>query len=573
MPNGINSIEELLHPKGHDVTQLTTQEKLQEKMQKIQLGEREAEVKRQALLLDFPYISLEAFPIGPETLSLIPEEQAKELQAICFFKVDAEIRIAVVNPDHPGIHELISQMQRQFTDAHISLYLISMDSFQKGLKLYATLPKTLVQSYGVQITQKDLLRFQEELKSFGDLQERLPKVTMTEAFAMIIALAMTNDASDVHIEAEETDVKVRYRLDGILQQIAVVPKEIWPRLIARIKGLSGLKINVDDIPQDGRITIDMKKEKLDLRISTLPSAYGESVVMRLLTGKAANLQFEQLGLRGRALKELTQQLARPNGMIITTGPTGSGKTTTLYAFLNKLNTSERKIITLEDPIEYRIRGLVQSQIDHSKDYTFAKGLRAILRQDPNVVMVGEIRDLETAEVAIQAALTGHLMFSTIHTNDAAGAIPRFLSMGVKAFLLAPALNAVIGQRLVRRVHDKCKAVVTLDAETQAKAKILLDTVPVNCPEKAMVPPEAEWKFYKGQGCTECNRTGYKGRVGIYEVFTMNPEIEQMILKGDISDYRMREIMHTAGFINMAQDGILKALDGFTSVDEVFRVTA
>ncbi len=560
-----------MHPKGRDVTQLSPQEKLQEKMQEIQLSSKEEQVQKNAQHLGLPYINLEAFPIGPETLSLIPEQPSKEMQAICFFKVEAEIRVGVVDPDAPGIHDLVGDLQRKFSGANISLYVISTKSFQKAFKLYATLPKTLVQSYGVKITQKDLLRFQQELQSFVDLQTRLPQVNMTEAFAMIIALAMSNDASDVHVEAEETDVKVRYRLDGILQEVAVVPKELWPRLISRIKGLAGLKINVSNMPQDGRITIDMKTEKLDLRISTLPSAYGESVVMRLLTGKASGLQFEQLGLRGRALKELTQQLSRPNGMIITTGPTGSGKTTTLYAFLNRLNTSERKIITLEDPIEYRIKGLVQSQIDHSKDYTFAKGLRAILRQDPNVVMVGEIRDLETAEVAIQAALTGHLMFSTIHTNDAAGAIPRFLSMGVKPFLLAPALNAVIGQRLVRRVHDKCKTAATLDAETQAKVETLLKTIPVNSPEKALVPPAAEWKFYKGQGCTACNRTGYKGRMGIYEVFTMNPDIEQMILKGDISDYRMREIMHSAGFISMVQDGLLKALDGITSVDEVFRV--
>lgn len=567
----MSTIEDLIHPQGGDVTQLTEQERLAEKMQQIQSGELEHEVQRQAAALGLQYIDLEAFPIGPETLSLIPETQAKALQAICFFKQDTELRVATVDPDQAGLHDLIAQLQATFPETHIQLYLISGQSFSKAFKLYATLPKTQVVSYGVQITEADLLRFQQEISGFADLQARLPKVTMTEAFAMVIALAMSNNASDVHIEAEETDVKVRYRMDGILQEVAVVPKELWPRLISRIKGLAGLKINVANMPQDGRITIEMKNDKLDLRISTLPSAYGESVVMRLLTGKESGLQFEQLGLRGRALKELTQQLKRPNGMIITTGPTGSGKTTTLYAFLNRLNTSERKIITLEDPVEYRIKGLVQSQIDHSKDYTFAKGLRAILRQDPNVVMVGEIRDLETAEVAIQAALTGHLMFSTIHTNDAAGAIPRFLSMGVKPFLLAPSLNAVIGQRLVRKIHDQCKAEVTLDQEAQTRVIDLLKTIPANAPEKATLPPESEWKFYKGQGCAGCNKTGFKGRVGIYEVFTMNPDIEQMILKGDISDSRMREIMHSAGFITMAQDGVLKALDGITSVDEVFRV--
>lgn len=552
--------------------QQTTQEKLQDKMKEIQQQELEQLSMQQAASLGFPYIHLEAFPIGPETLSLISESQAQELEVICFFKQEAEIRLGVVNPDQPDLHSVVNQLQHQYPGAHIQLYLISQQSFKKAFKLYATIPKTLPPSPGVQITEKDLVRFQEELKTFADLQARLPQVNMTEAFAMVIALAMTHNASDVHIEAEETDVKVRYRLDGILQEVAVVSKDLWPRLISRIKGLAGLKINVSSIPQDGRITIEMKSDKVDLRISTLPSAYGESVVMRILTGKQSGLQFEQLGLRGRALKELERQLQRPNGMIITTGPTGSGKTTTLYAFLNKLNTSERKIITLEDPVEYRIPGLVQSQIDHSKNYTFAKGLRAMLRQDPNVVMVGEIRDIETAEVAIQAALTGHLLLSTIHTNDAAGAVPRFLSMGVKPFLLAPALNAVIGQRLVRKIHDQCKVPVSLTQDQLEQVTTLLNTIPTNAPEKNHLPAPKDWKFYKGQGCAGCNRTGYKGRIGIYEVFTMNPDIEQMILQEDISDSRMRNIMHSAGFITMAQDGLLKALDSITAVDEVFRVS-
>lgn len=567
------SIEELMHPaEEHDITHVTPQERLQEKMKELQLAGVEADVQAHAQQLSMAYINLEGFPIGPETLSLLSEDQAKEMQAICFFKNDDQLRLGLVNPDHPGVHELVAALQRSHADLHLALYLISVQSFTKAFKLYAALPKTLPPNLGVRITEADLLRYQKELQGFSDLQTKLQDVNMTEAFAMIIALAMSNNASDVHIEAEEQQVNVRYRIDGILQAVANVPKEVWPRLISRIKGLAGLKINVNAIPQDGRITIVMKKDKLDIRVSTLPSAYGESVVMRLLTGKESGLEFEQLGLRGRALKELTEELKRPNGMIITTGPTGSGKTTTLYAFLNTLNTAERKIITLEDPVEYRIKGLVQSQIDHSKDYTFAKGLRAILRQDPNVVMVGEIRDLETAEVAIQAALTGHLMLSTIHTNDAAGAIPRFLSMGVKPFLLAPALNAVIGQRLVRKIHDQCKIPEVLTEEMKFKVDGLLKTVPANAPEKASMPAEADWKFYKGQGCTACHGTGYKGRLGIYEVFTMNPDIEQMILQENVSDSRMREIMHTAGFVTMAQDGLLKALDGITSVEEVFRVT-
>ena len=272
-------------------------------------------------------------------------------------------------------------------------------------------------------------------------------------------------SSDVHIEAEEKGIAVRFRVDGILQEVALLDREQWKRIINRIKLIASLKMNVTDQAQDGRFSIFQKNKTIDVRTSTIPTSYGESVVMRLLNPDSISLAFEELGFRAPMLKKLQKEVEKPNGMIITTGPTGSGKTTTLYAILKKLNTKDVKIITLEDPVEYKVEGLNQSQIDYSKDYTFAKGLRSILRQDPDIVMVGEIRDLDTAEIAIQAALTGHVMLSTIHTNDAAGAIPRFLSMGVKPFLLAPALNAIMGQRLVRKICKDCKEEMTLDAET------------------------------------------------------------------------------------------------------------
>jgi type II secretory ATPase GspE/PulE/Tfp pilus assembly ATPase PilB-like protein len=313
----------------------------------------------------------------------------------------------------------------------------------------------------------------------------------------------------------------------------------------------------------------MEKDKMDIRVSTMPTAWGESVVMRLLKSSSVGLSFDQLGLRASAYKRLKREIDKPQGMVVTTGPTGSGKTTTLYAILNTLNTPDTKIITLENPIEYRMVGIAQSQIDHSKDYTFAKGLRAILRQDPNVIMVGEIRDLETAETAVQAALTGHLLLSTIHTNDAAGAIPRFLSMGLQPFLLAPALNAIIGQRLVRKICVDCKTEMTLDLETLERVKAALQNIPENSGEP--IPDVTTLKFYEGKGCTKCNKIGYKGRVGIYEIFTKNPEIEALILSGNVSEYQMKDIKHKAGMLSMGQDGLLKALEGATSVAEVLRV--
>jgi type II secretory ATPase GspE/PulE/Tfp pilus assembly ATPase PilB-like protein len=281
------------------------------------------------------------------------------------------------------------------------------------------------------------------------------------------------------------------------------------------------------------------------------------------------LEFEQLGVLGQAKEDLLREVERPNGMIITTGPTGSGKTTTLYAILNKLNTEETKIITLEDPVEYKLKGINQSQIDHSKGYSFADGLRSILRQDPDIVMVGEMRDLETADTAINAALTGHLVISTIHTNSAAGAVPRFLAMNVKPFLLAPALNVIMGQRLVRRVCEKCKEELKVDEKDMKRISKLLAEIPEDHPDR---PDTSNMKFVKGKGCDACNGLGYKGRIGIYEIMAMTPEIEKIILGGKVSEFDMKKIAVENGMLTMVQDGINKALQGITSIEEVFRVS-
>jgi type II secretory ATPase GspE/PulE/Tfp pilus assembly ATPase PilB-like protein len=310
----------------------------------------------------------------------------------------------------------------------------------------------------------------------------------------------------------------------------------------------------------------MKDDRIDIRASFLPTNFGESVVMRLLRSSAVGLEFNDLGIRGRSFDQLKREVERPNGMIITTGPTGSGKTTTLYAILKKLNNQEIKIITIEDPIEYQLAGVNQSQT--SKNYTFAQGLRSIVRQDPDIIMVGEIRDLDTAEIAIQAALTGHLVLSTIHTNDAAGTVPRFLSMGAKPYLLAPALNAMIGQRLVRKICAQCKQEIKLDDEILKRVKDLLNELAEADKKKIDFD---KLTFYQGDGCEACQGLGFKGRIGIYEVLTMNQEIEKLILSGQASEYDMRDNAKKNGMITMVQDGLLKALDGITSVEEVFRV--
>ncbi|MBF8280856.1 MAG: pilB1 [Candidatus Magasanikbacteria bacterium] len=543
------------------------EEKLAEKLGALGKAGAEQATMNKALALGVPYIDLRKFPIVPESLALIPEEQAAAVQVICFYSTPEELRLAAPDPQNEKVQDLAYQLGERHKAKSI-VYLISAESFEKAMKLYAALPKTLELPKGVELTEEDLKRYEGVIADIPTLQKTVQEVSTTEFFAMIVAAALKLRASDIHIEAEEKDIIVRFRLDGILNEISRLPHERWKQIISRLKLISGLKINVTDRPQDGRFGITQKGVTIDVRVSTLPTVYGESVVMRILKPPAENVTFDDLGIRGKAYQELLAQTQKANGMIITTGPTGSGKTTTLYTILKMLNKPGVKIITIEDPVEYKLAGVNQSQIDHTKDFTFAAALRSILRQDPNVVMVGEIRDLETAETAIQASLTGHLMLSTIHTNSAAGAIPRFMSMGVKPFLLAPALNAIVGQRLVRKLCEVCKKPTELDADKLDRVKKELSAL---TPESGYTVDLNALNFFGPVGCNECNGLGYRGRVGIYEIFTMSPEIEKMILGGGISEYDIQAQAMKQGMITMAQDGLLKALDGVTSVDEVFRV--
>lgn len=536
-------------------------------MESIHLAELERLAKAEAEQLGISHVNLVGFPISPDAISMIPEEQAQELKAVCFLFTGPELRVGAVNPNDPKVKELAYQLGER-NKASAGVYKITEHSFETAFRLYATLPKIKAIIKGVRITDEELARYTALVKDFPTIQKLLQEASTTDVMTIVIAAALELGSSDIHIEAEEAGVKVRLRVDGLLQDVALLPVAAWKKVISRIKLIAGLKININDKPQDGRFTIFLKDEKVDVRTSTLPTAYGESVVMRILESGAIKLELEKLGIRPKMYEKFKKEIDKPHGMIITTGPTGSGKTTTLYAVLQKLNQADVKIITLEDPVEYKVAGINQSQIDHTKDYTFAKGLRSILRQDPDIVMVGEIRDLETAEIAIQAALTGHLMLSTIHTNDAAGAIPRFLSMGVKPFLLAPALNAIIGQRLVRKIHEACKEEMTLEPELLEKVKAVLADVP---PTSGEVVDLNTLKFYRGKGCDICNHTGYKGRLGIYELLLMNPEVEKTVLTGSVSEYQMRDIAKAQGMVLMVQDGLLKAAEGVTTVEEVFRV--
>jgi type IV pilus assembly protein PilB len=533
-------------------------------MEAIRVAKVEELAEAEAQRRNVPFIDLKGFPIAPEALTLVPRAESQEKKVLCFFKTDTDVRLAAVHPDD-AIKAVAERIAKDL-GVKVDTYLISEESFKVAFKLYDTLPEIKEIIYGVRINEKLLETYAAQLGDLRELQDVLKKASTSDLVTLILGGGIKTDTSDIHIEAEEDDVKVRYRIDGDLRDVVRLPKEAWKTIISRFKLLAGVKINVEDVPQDGRITIYISNEKIDIRVSFLPTAFGESVVMRLLRPKSIALEFEQLGVRGRAWETLKKEIEKPNGMIITTGPTGSGKTTTLYAILKRLNTEDVKIITLEEPIEYKLKGVNQSQIDYSKNYTFGAGLRSILRQDPDVVMVGELRDLETAEVAIQAALTGHLVISTIHTNSAAGAVPRFLSMGVKPFLLAPAINCVIGQRLVKRLNPEAKVPIELSPSLLAQVRTELSLLHPDLIKEYKIDLD-HLQFY---GPKEGHEKPYKGRVGIYEIFSMNKEIEKIILSGKVSEYQMIDIARRSGMVTMAQDGLLKALDGLTTVEEVLR---
>lgn len=554
---------------GLQISSDNISDKFSETYKKIQIKQEEAAAAATASIFGLDYMDLHKFPIGPEALKSISQLDCSKYGIVCFYRAFQEIRIGI-STFNDNVIDYINALDTGELDTKKKIYFISKGSHEVAMALYDKLPKVKTFINGFKIDQAVFDKFKEDLKTFEDVNKKMQDVELSEMITLILAAAIQFGSSDIHIEAAETKVIVRIRVDGMLSEIASVKKEIWPKIITRIKLMAKLKMNISDIPQDGRITVVLDDDKVDIRVSTLPTAFGESVVMRLLKSSAASLQFEDLGLIGSTNERLTAAVDKPIGMIITTGPTGSGKTTTLYAILNKLNKPDVNIITLEDPIEYKLPGLNQSQIDHSRDYDFAKGLRAILRQDPNVVMIGEIRDGETAEVAVEAALTGHKVISTIHANSAPAAIPRFMVMGVKPFLLAPALNAVMAQRLARRICSNCKEEVEISEEQLEKVKKILSEIP----EKSNFKVDLnDLHFYKGKGCEKCHGLGYKGRVGLYEVMTMTPKIEEVILSGKVSEFELEKLAMEDGMIKMVQDGLLKAVSGITTVEEVFRIAS
>lgn len=516
----------------------------------------------QNAMLDHPkteFVDVTAQPIDKEILSLIPEDFARKYQVIPLTQKEGKIVVAMIDPEDLETIELIKKQ----TGSEIT----------PKLTIQADLNQALDQYSGVETEVKDAMAETEniigkEKKGEVKTQELAEDAPVTRIVGSIIKRAVREKASDIHLEPAENGLGVRFRIDGILEAKVNLPKDVQASIISRVKILSGIKIDESRLPQDGRIQMTIDNRPIDFRVSSMPTAYGEKIVMRILDKSSGVLSLEQLGLRGRGFDAIEKSIHQSHGMTLVTGPTGSGKTTTLYAMIERLLSITTNIVTLEDPIEYRMPGINQSQVNAAIDYTFANGLRSILRQDPDVVMVGEIRDRDTAEMAVNAALTGHVVLSTLHTNDASGAGPRLIDMGVEPFLITSSLNSIIGQRLTRKICQKCKEETSIPEVQMKEIVAEIDKMPVDIKEKRK---KSKLQFFKGKGCADCHQSGYKGRLGIFEVLVIDEAIETLLLNRSTAS-KITETAIKNGMLTMKQDGIDKTLDGLTTIEEVLRVT-
>lgn len=528
--------------------------------------------KLYSYILGIPYVNLEKETITADILQIIPEPIAKKYGIVAFEKDGNNLKVAMKNPEDIQTIDFI----RKKTGLKIIPCLTGDESIKAILKQYE---KSLKAEFG-DIISKDSEDVAVEGGDETDLEKIAQDLPIVRIVDTLLKHAILQSASDIHIEPDEKEVRVRYRIDGVLHDAMTLPRQVMEGLVARIKVLSSLKLDEHRLPQDGRFKIEKEGYKISFRVSILPVFEGEKIVMRLLDETSKGLTLEKMGLSGNALEAVHRHIKRPNGMILVTGPTGSGKTTTLYTVMDILNTTEVNISTVEDPVEYRMMRVNQTQVNAKIGMTFAAALRSLLRQDPDIIMVGEIRDGETMQIAVEAAMTGHLVLSTLHTNSAAGTLPRLLDMGAEAFLVASTVNVVIGQRLVRKLCNECKISYTLDEKDLAALNSAFDmdqTLKIlkKCPQLAgTITEKSNWKdmnFYRPKGCEQCSNEGYKGRQGIYEVLEMDEEIGKMITSQASSDEIDRKAREK-GMLTMAEDGFIKAVSGITSLEEVMRVT-
>ncbi|MEP7162867.1 MAG: GspE/PulE family protein [Candidatus Moraniibacteriota bacterium] len=531
------------------------------------------ELKARAESLGMPFLSEVPIEINKRALVLIPEESAKKYRMVVFGKEEDTLSVAMLDPqDFEALNVLRFIAEKEHLG--IEVFLTTPSVFDLILKEYTGTDEALeeaIQSLKKGEEEAQAVVVKQEKKG-GALPEIFQDAPIAKLVDVIVKHAMDGRASDIHIEPIDTSYRVRFRVDGLLRSALVFPLEVGKAVISRIKILSNLKIDEKRKPQDGRFRVDTEGKSVDLRVSTLPVIEGEKVVMRILDKSNNMADLDKLGLWGRNREILTSKIREPFGIILITGPTGSGKSTTLYAFLQILNKEERNIITLEDPVEYFMDGVNQSQIRPEIGYTFASGLRSILRQDPNVIMVGEIRDEETAELAVHAALTGHLVLSTLHTNDAIKALPRLIDMGAEPFLLSSSIQALAAQRLVRRICDQCKEEMKLTPGMLKRLEDQRSQIAEKEFKSYKLDPHAPIKAYKGKGCDQCGRSGYKGRIAIYEVFEVTDAAKVIITDKEGNEGELKKEAVTQGMLPMKLDGLLKVLQGITTIAEVERVT-
>jgi len=527
--------------------------------------------KLYAYILGIPFVDLAKFETVPqEILQIVPEPIARKYKVVAFERNGRELKVAMLNPEDIQTVDFI----RKKSGLTIVPCLTTEESIGAVLKLYN---KSLQAEFG-DIISKNATEI-DDCDSPDDLEKIAQGLPIIRIVDTLIKHAILQNASDIHIEPDEKEVRVRYRIDGILHEAMILPGQVRDGIIARIKVLSNLKLDEHRAPQDGRFKIEKDGIKMSFRVSILPIFDGEKIVMRLLDESSKGLTLEGMGMRGKALEIIHREIKRPNGMVLVTGPTGSGKTTTLYTVMDILNTSDVNISTVEDPVEYRMPRINQTQIYPKVGLTFASGLRALLRQDPDIIMVGEIRDNETMEMAINAAMTGHLVLSTLHTNSAAGALPRLLDMGAEPFLVASTVNVIIAQRLVRKICTQCKKEYQMDEKELANLRENYDMEKImiamkeNDELKGKIDTKSQWgkiKFARSTGCDQCTG-GYRGRIGIFEVLAVDDDIKKMISQkapAEDIDNKARE----KGMLSMVEDGFIKAIQGITSLEEILRVT-
>jgi type IV pilus assembly protein PilB len=543
--------------------------KQEERLEELHHREEEelAEVLSKRYGVD--YADLTSKSIDTDALRLVPEAQARQVEVAAFRRQNKVIWLAMRAPERADSLQAVESIERLGYQVH--RFMVSRLSLQHAWERYKDISYATETEAGVlTLSNETIQEMLSKIKTLEDVKAEINKHTgskdthrISRILEVVMAGALALGASDVHLEPEEIGVRMRYRLDGVLIEVTMFDAATYELISARLKLLSGLKLNVRSAAQDGRFEIVVNEKEIEIRASVLPGAYAETIVMRILDPSTIALPMEALGFDKYLMEIFQKEIAKPNGMILNTGPTGSGKTTTLYAFLRQVNEPGTKIVTIEDPIEYHLAGIVQTQV--SKDYSFALGLRSTLRQDPDIIMVGEIRDGEVASTAVHAALTGHLVFSTLHTNDAAGTFPRLIDMGISADILGAALTVAMAQRLVRRLCPHCRKEVAIEGESRTT----MDSLLKNIPHANELPANTD-KMWLAVGCDKCGGVGYKGRISIVEVILMDKIIEDCV-RSSSSEHEIWKAAKHQGIRRMAQDGAVKVLNGVTSLDELGRV--